>query len=295
MRFGGMIAYSKSDVTELVPESYLPKSVFLDSTITESEVLKLLEEKEMVFPLIIKPDMGERGKGVKVLRTLKELVASISKLNEPMLLQTYEDLKMELGILYARNPVEEKGRITSIVVKDFPVVVGDGKRNMLQLILGNLRTRLSYKVHVKRFADSLEQVPLDGDKIRMVNIGNHMLGTTFFDGNHLNSPELETVFDQLAKHIEGFYIGRFDLRANSLDDLLKGDFKVIEVNGVNSEPCHIYDPEMPLWKGIRDLLIHWRRVYEISVANHKTGVPYASFSEIRAEIKRHNKEGAKHD
>lgn len=294
MRFGGLIAYSKSDVTKFVPEAYLPKSVFLDTSVLETQLIKVLEEKEMVLPLIIKPDMGERGKGVKVLRTMEELSSSISKLKEPMLLQTYEDLTMELGVMYVRNPDHEKGQITSIVLKDFPVLVGDGKRTLLQLILDNLRTRLSYKVHVKRFADKLEKVPLEGEKIRMVNIGNHMLGTTFIDGNHLISEEVETVFDQLAKHIEGFYIGRFDLRTNSLDNLMKGNFKVIEINGVNSEPCHIYDPETPLWKGIRDLLIHWKGVYEVSVANHKKGVPYASYSEIRTEIKRHNKQDSTH-
>jgi hypothetical protein len=80
-----------------------------------------------------------------------------------------------------------------------------------------------------------------------------------------------------------------------MDELEKGNFKVIEVNGVNSEPCHIYDPKMPLWKGIGDLLVHWRRIYEVSVANHAEGVPYASYWDIRREIKRHNAEGAKHD
>lgn len=295
MRFGGLVAYSKTDVTKLVPDVYLPKTIFIESLDELNEILVQVRSKEMSLPLIIKPDMGERGKGVKILRTEEELNKAISSVKERMLLQVYEDLPIELGVMYSRHPNEEKGKITSIVVKDFPVVIGDGKSTLLQLILANLRTRLSYKVHVRRFANRLNEVIPNGDKIRIVNIGNHMLGTTFLNGNHLNSPELETVFDNLAKQIKGFHIGRFDLRTESIEALLKDKFKVIEVNGVNSEPCHIYDPTMPLWKGLRDLFRHWTRIYEISVANHQNGVGYASYRDIRREIKRHDREGAKHD
>ena len=295
MRFGGLVAYSKTDVTKLVPDSYLPKTVFLEMTDGFDEIMEAIAQKEMAFPLIIKPDMGERGKGVKILRNQEELKASVLAVKERMLLQVYEDLPLELGVMYSRHPHEEKGRITSIVVKDFPFVDGDGSSTLIQLILANLRTRLSYKVHVRRFAGRLTEVPQLGERIRIVNIGNHMLGTTFNDGHYLNTPELETVFDSLAKQIKGFHIGRFDVRTRSIEELKKGNFKVIEVNGVNSEPCHIYDPNMPLWKGLRDLLLHWIRIYDISVANHQNGVAYASYSDIRREIRRHNREGAKHD
>ncbi|MFC2176038.1 D-alanine--D-alanine ligase [Bacteroidota bacterium] len=295
MRFGGLVAYSKSDVIKLVPESFLPKTIFLEKEMTEFEILSSLENKGMTFPLVIKPDMGERGRGVKIIKTEADLKQAISILTERMLLQVYEDLPMEIGVMYSRKRDEVKGSITSVVVKDFPVVIGDGKSTLLELILKNLRTRLSYKVHLKRFADRLSEVPKEGETIRMVTIGNHRLGTTFLDGNHLISEQLEAVFDSLAKQIDGFYLGRFDLRTNSIEDLLEGKFKVIEVNGVNSEPCHIYDSNVPLWKGIHDLLTHWKRIFEISVANHNSGVSYASYFEIRAELKRHKAEVAKYD
>jgi len=295
MRFGGLVAYSKTDVTKLVPDVYLPKTVFIQSQDGLNEILAQVQDKEMTLPLIIKPDMGERGKGVKIIRTQEELNKAISSVKERMLLQVYEDLPMELGVLYSRHPDEEKGRITSIVIKDFPFVVGDGQSTLLQLILTNLRTRLSYKIHMNRFANRLDDVIPLGEKIRIVNIGNHMLGTTFNDGNHLNSPELETVFDNLAKQIKGFHIGRFDLRVDSMEALLKDSFKVIEVNGVNSEPCHIFDPGRSIFLAWRDLFKHWKRIYEISVANHQNGIPYGSYTEIRREIKRHDREVAGHD
>jgi hypothetical protein len=295
MRFGGLVAYSKTDVTKLVPDVYLPKTVFIESPDELNEILAQVRTKEMSFPLIIKPDMGERGKGVKILRTEEELNKAISSVKERMLLQVYEDLPMELGVMYSRHPNEEKGKITSIVVKDFPVVVGDGKSTLLQLILANQRTRFSYKIHVKRFADRLREGIPNGEKIRIVNIGNHMLGTTFLNGNHLNSPELETVFDNLAKQIKGFHIGRFDLRTESIEALLKDKFKVIELNGVNSEPCHIFNPGSSVFLAWRDLFKHWKRIADISIANHQNGIPYAGYFEIQREIRRHNREIAELD
>jgi hypothetical protein len=295
MRFGGLLAYSKSDITKLIPSEYLPTTIFLDADAGKTDIKKLMVDQGMEFPLIIKPDVGERGKGVKVLWSESELRSSIDKLNGRMLLQTYENLPMELGVMYSRHPEEETGMISSVVVKDFPFVVGNGRSTIKQLILANIRTRLSYKVHFKRFKERLLEVPAKGEKIQIVTIGNHMLGTTFNNGNHLISGKMVEVFDRLAKQIDGYCIGRFDVRTESIEELENGNFKVIEVNGVNSEPCHIYDPNMPLWKGLRDLFRHWSRVYQISMANHQNGVPYSSYSEIRAEIKRHNKELAELD
>ncbi len=289
------MAYSKTDVTRLIPETYLPKTVFVNSDATATEVGMALHEKGMTLPLIIKPDMGERGKGVKILRTEEELEKALSNLSERMLLQTYEDLPMELGVMYSRKADEAVGRITSVVLKDFPVVIGDGKSTLLELILKNLRTRLSYEVHLKRLANRLHEVPAMGERVRVVNIGNHMLGTTFNNGNHLITPELVQVFDQLAKQVRGFHLGRFDIRTESIEELLKGNFKVIELNGVNSEPCHIFHPGRSIFLAWRDLFRHWNRIYHVSVANHKNGVPYASYAEIRKEIKRHDLEVAKYD
>ena len=92
-----------------------------------------------------------------------------------------------------------------------------------------------------------------------------------------------------------FYIGRFDLKTESIDELLKGNFKVIELNGVNSEPCHIFHPGRSIFLAWRDLFQHWKRIADISITNHANGLAYASYSEIRQEIKRHKAELRKSD
>lgn len=44
---------------------------------------------------------------------------------------------------------------------------------------------------------------------------------------------------------------------------------IIEVNGVQSEPAHIYDPDYPLPQAYHQLFHHWYTVYKISRYNTK--------------------------
>lgn len=286
MRFGGLLAYSKANVNQLVPKEFIPKTIYIDGEQSTENTADEILESELEFPLIVKPDVGERGWGVRIVNSEKELLHAL-EWPGLKLVQEYADLPMELGVMYSRHPDEGKGKVTSIVIKDFPKVVGDGKSTLQQLILANPRTRYSYDVHERRLSHRFNEVPKVGEEIRVVHIGNHMLGTTFLNGNHLINDGLEEVFDALAKQIPDFYIGRFDLRTASIEELKKGKFLVLEVNGVNSEPCHIFHPGRSLFLAWRDLFKHWKRIADISIANHKNGVPYASYSEIRQAIREH--------
>ena len=105
-----------------------------------------------------------------------------------------------------------------------------------------------------------------------------------------NNEQLEEVFDKIALQIEGYNFGRFDLRVSSEEDLSRGvNMKIMELNGANSEPAHIYDPKMPLITAYKALFRHWKNLFQVSVANHKLGVPYAplfgTIKEVRSYFK----------
>ena len=86
--------------------------------------------------------------------------------------------------------------------------------------------------------------------------------------------------------IEGFNFGRFDLRVSSLDNLYKGkDIKIMEVNGANSEPAHIYDPEMKLFTAYKAVFQHWNNLYEVSIQNAKKGHTYTPFLSAYSDIR----------
>jgi hypothetical protein len=55
----------------------------------------------------------------------------------------------------------------------------------------------------------------------------------------VNHPELitekvEEIFESLSRKIPDFYVGRYDIRLKQLEDLEKGDFKILEANGTTA-------------------------------------------------------------
>ena len=46
----------------------------------------------------------------------------------------------------------------------------------------------------------------------------------------------------------------------------------MEINGVNAEPTHVYQPNYGLFKAYRDIFSHMKIIYEISEQNRSLGV-----------------------
>ena len=149
------------------------------------------------------------------------------------------------------------------------------------MILEKDRASLQWETLKEVYKDRLNEVLKIGNKLELVSIGNHCLGTTFLNGNHLITEKLSNSFDQISKQINGFYFGRYDLRCASLLDLENGNIKIVELNGSGAEPSHIYQPGSSLWIAIGVLITHWKNMHRISVENHKLGVPYLSLKEGR--------------
>ena len=83
----------------------------------------------------------------------------------------------------------------------------------------------------------LKRIPYSGEVVQLTCIGNHAKGTQFICGEHLISKKLEHTFNQLNNCIEGWFYGRVDVKYNTFDELENGtDYKVLEINGIISEP-----------------------------------------------------------
>jgi hypothetical protein len=80
------------------------------------------------------------------------------------------------------------------------------------------------------------------------------MGAIFVDAQHLLTPVLEAWVDRVAQGYPGFYLGRFDLRVPDQAALREARaIQVIELNGVTSEPVHIYDPSYSIVNAWRTL------------------------------------------
>ena len=283
---GGMFGESKYDVLTKVPPQYTPVSILVDPSSGQDQILQLLENSGLRFPVIFKPDLGERGFMVQRINNKAEMDHYLKSMRYPFIIQELIDLPLEFGIFYMRFPQWSKGKVTSVVMKEMLSVTGDGVSTLRELILKKERARLRWDVLKKTYIAQLEEIPKSGETKELVSIGNHCLGTKFLDGSHLIDERLSETFDVISKQIEGFNFGRFDLRCASVEDLYAGKMKVLELNGCGAEPAHIYDPNFSLLKAIGVLLDHWRNIFLIATENAKRGASYINFKEARMHYRK---------
>ena len=276
---GGMMGESKFDVLNLVPESHRPKTILIQIPVTPEALKQQLADGGFSYPCIFKPDLGERGWKVKIIRNDDDVLAYLGQIPLNFLAQEYVEAPLEFGVYYIRKPEEANGRVVSITGKEMLSVTGNGISTLRELVLSKDRARLQAARLAIEFADRWEWVVPDGEQIILNRIGNHCLGTQFLDAGHLIDETLHTSFDDLSKQIPGFYFGRYDLVCNSEEDLRKARVKVVELNGCGAEPAHIYHPGASFWKAVGVLFQHWRDLYEVSVQNHRRGVPYMGLRE----------------
>jgi hypothetical protein len=267
---GGLIGESKIDILNKIPVEYKPKTLFFKSEqlINEDIVLAYLAKNKMHFPIIAKPNVGERGNKVEKIDNLLELISYLNEYKEDLIVQEYIDYPIELGVMYYRLPNEKTGRVTSITMKKFLTVQGDGASTVYALLKNNVRARFQLSRLRKKIPKLLLTVPEKDQEVLIEPIGNHCRGTEFINRNDLIKGEIHEVFDKISYTIEGFYYGRFDLKVKNFDDLYTGNnIKIMELNGVSAEPAHIYDANYPLIRAYKDILHHWRIMNKIYKQN----------------------------
>lgn len=274
-----MYGESKYEVLNLVPNQYKPNTIRLEPFISFEQLKANLDKNNLSYPLIFKPDVGERGFMVKRIFNDADAQAYLESCRVKFLVQDLIDLPVECGVFYTRFPNEAKGKVTSLVLKEMLTVTGDGKSTLRELMLDMPRAKLQYQRLQYVFADQLDNIIEPGKQVELNSIGNHCLGTKFLNGEALITEKLSETFDSISKQITGFYFGRFDLRCASIEDLYEGKIKVVELNGCGAEPAHIYAPGFSLWKGLCILRTHWANLYTISMQNHKRGVTFLTYAE----------------
>jgi hypothetical protein len=233
------------------------------------------------YPVVVKPDSGQRGSGVRVVRDAAELESALEDAaGRDMIVQQFVSGR-EFGVFYARHPDEPQGRVISITDKRMPSVTGDGRRTVEQLILDDERAAIIASTYFRENAELLEKVPAPGEQVSLVSVGTHARGAIFLDGSELLSDELTSRVDAIARSFDGFFFGRFDIRVPTVEDLRHGrQLKVIELNGVTSESTHIYDPGISLTQAYRTLFRQWRLAFEIGRVNATRGHRVTSLREL---------------
>lgn len=276
---GGIVGESKMAMLEQLsatsPEFTAPAGLVQgDSVEQRATMLRNVRERlDLNYPFILKPDVGQRGMGIKLIRTPEQAEDYLRQTDAPLVAQRYAPGPHELGVFYYRFPHENHGRIFAITEKVFPVITGDGKSTVAELIEQDQRAQLIADKYLKRFAARRNEVLAAGEQLKLVESGNHAQGCIFRDGMRFGTPELTARIDAISRKLNGFFIGRYDIRFSSEADLSAGtNFQIIELNGAASEATNIYDARNSLGTAYRTLFTQWDLVFAIGAANRKRGV-----------------------
>ncbi len=275
---GGIVGESKIGILQTLMETS-PEYTSDGYLVPEGSVENRIESIEEIclrhdirFPFVLKPDTAQRGAGFRKIESLDEIEKYVAQVSSPLILQRYVEGPNEAGIFYYRFPNEQRGHIFGITRKQFPTVVGDGVHSLRELIESDARARLIARTYLERFGSAVNRILPRGESLRLVEAGNHCQGCIFKEGDDLYSEELRNAFDEISMKLPGFYIGRYDIRYRSDDELRTGKgFQTIELNGAASEATNIYDECNSLWSAYATLYRQWRLVYQIGAANRGRG------------------------
>jgi hypothetical protein len=166
-------------------------------------------------------------------------------------------------------------------------VVGDGHRTVETLILSDDRAVCSARRFLRDHVHRLDEILVPGEALTLTRLGTHRLGAIFLDGAKHATPALREALDAMSRQYDGFWFGRYDLRAATVADLEAGLFRVVELNGISSEAAHIYDPRYSLFDAWRTLVRQWKLAFEIGSKNVALGARPASLREIATLVRRH--------
>lgn len=283
---GGFVGTPKNKYLEKLDKNLIPKTIYIKHELSWEDLSFEIEKKQISFPLILKPNAGEQGTGVTKMLNYRELEEAFEKRKTDLIIQEFIQLPLEFGVLYYKIPLTEEEGISSIALKELPFIIGDGVQTIRRLVM------LKYdNTNFENISEYNINMILEKDeKFDLEYIAHRNRNSIFKNQNVLYDDQLLKTFSHIAKNIDGFNFGRFDVMAASANDLINGtNIKILEVNGVNSQPIHIFDPSYNWYRTYRDLHKHWSLINRISRNNSILGFPPNSLSLLLQEIKKNNK------
>ncbi len=294
IEYGGLTEYDKNNIHDKLPPSYFLKNLKLPeiAPITYDELIDLLDLKKFEFPLMHKPNKGERWAQMYYLPTMEALELHRKKVingeipRQSYSIQQYCDWPQEYCLQFyqhydaKKRPIIEVG---SLALREMPFVTGDGTNNVEELI--RLLSWVSEQ-HKENIISKISQtqpqlltkIPAIDEQVQIVFTASIDFGTKYrtIEQTHERKEQLEALLTNLLTSLPPSFlsVGRFDLKAKSLESLLAGEVKIIECNAGGGIPTHVYDESLTIPEKYEELFKHFDKMYEIIKQNK---IPIASW------------------
>ncbi len=278
---GGFFGESKSDILQTIPDAYKAKTILWKGPVSEHDVEKLFEQSGLTFPIIAKPEVGERGWLIAKISSLEELKQHIRRHQIDLILQPFITASTEVSIMVYRYPDGTRADVSSICQKEFLHIVGDGTSTMEALILAQDRAVLQHEKLTRTYGHRFDEILDAGEYLLLEPIGNHCRGTKFINANAQIDDAIRAVMTGILQSMPGLYYGRFDMKIDSWASLRAGKgIYILEFNGTSSDPAHIYDPSYSLVRAYRDIAFHWGIMGRIARQNRRAGIKSVGIKQI---------------
>lgn len=275
LTFGGMEGEPKKEMHDLLPSHLCPAFFNVKPSQNFSEIIKQLALSGIQYPLIVKPEVGGQGILFRKIDTEAHLKEYHEKIPVEYFIQEFIAYPMEVSLFYYRYPFEKKGAITGFLQKVPMRVTGDGTHTLKELILQNSKSKKRVEELKLKHENNFDKIIPAGDNYILSYAANHNRGAHFIDLSTEINEDLVSMLDKISLGINDFFYGRYDIMCQSIEDLKQGrNFVILEYNGCGAEPNHFYDTGYSLTGAWKEILKHWKILYEISSYNHKQGIPY---------------------
>lgn len=291
LTFGGMEGEPKKEMYDLLPPDLYPATF----NVLPGEDFSLIENKltqhKIVYPLIVKPEVGGQGILFRKLDTVDELRHYHSLMQFEYIIQQMVHYPMEVSVFYIRHPQEEKGIVTGFLHKIPLQVTGNGKHTLEQLILEHPKGKKRVGELHSKHKEKWESILPAGERYMLSYAANHNRGAHFVDLKEHIDEQLVSIFDTISLGINDFFYGRYDIMCTNVEDLKAGkNFTILEYNGCGAEPNHFYDTGYTLFGAYEEILKHWKALYRISRHNRKLGIkpwPLLKGRKFLSDTKKH--------
>lgn len=233
-----------------------------------------MREAGLAYPLVLKPDIGWCGFGVRIVRTKDELNTYLAAYprDEDIVLQKFVTYEGEAGLYFVRHPEEKRGRVTGMLLRFFPRVVGDGFSTIAELMVRHPRAQRLGKDGRSEPCCDTSRIPMAGEIVRLSVTGSTRVGGMYQDATSLVTPELENAINDIALDMGELHVARFDVRYDTMGAMRAGhSFQIIEVNGAGSEAVHAWDPRYSLREAYGIVFEKQRMLFTVGAAMRKRG------------------------
>jgi len=284
--FSGLTGISKKSINDRLNEDFRPDNLFFKKVPTTAQVFKTFKKKykkALPYPIICKPNMGERATGVTFISCEEKLQSYLETAQPNFLLEVFYDTKKEFGLSWMQDVESSEYTIVSLVEKKIPFVKGDGKKTLQMLIdkkcaVMSISPEKAEKIRSGFDKKTLKSVPEKQEEITIVRTASISYGTKF---KKISIPKssrrkLSDLIEKMITNKKGLFLGRFDLRSDSVENILKGNVKIIELNGLGGMPLEIYEPQISIDKKYDILSAYFEDVLDFAKKNIEYGRGFPS-------------------